>query len=237
MITALIPTKTDKYIANALLAFEISEPKSAHKVIVGDNGLSHDAGFAASELGARLLPIPNPFNFSRAINALAHAAPLNSHLLIMNDDAAIASPLWSLHCERILSDDRFADYGLISLQIDGGVGNPDQSLKSHPLMPLDVLFTDKTVCFVAALVRREVWASVGPLDEQFVGYGYEDDDYCMRVRRAGWKIGVTGAAYVTHGQDGYPHSSTYQKLHGTKRWEELSAFNRQLFLSKWGVRT
>ncbi len=37
------------------------------------------------------------------------------------------------------------------------------------------------------LVRREVVEQVGLLDEQFFLY-FEDNDWCLRMRKAGWRI-------------------------------------------------
>ena len=37
------------------------------------------------------------------------------------------------------------------------------------------------------MIRREVIAKVGELDEK-IFYGPEDADYCLRARRAGWKV-------------------------------------------------
>ena len=49
------------------------------------------------------------------------------------------------------------------------------------------------------LIRREVFETVGPLDEGFK-YGYmEELDYGIRARRAGWKLAAVPDAFVFHG--------------------------------------
>lgn len=49
------------------------------------------------------------------------------------------------------------------------------------------------------LIRREVFESVGPLDEGFK-YGYlEELDYGIRARAAGWKLAAVPDAFVFHG--------------------------------------
>lgn len=49
------------------------------------------------------------------------------------------------------------------------------------------------------LMRRELPAEVGLFDEGF-GFGYlEELDYCIRARRAGWKLAVVPDAFVFHG--------------------------------------
>ena len=57
--------------------------------------------------------------------------------------------------------------------------------------------------FCAALKRRTV-DTVGLLDEGFVGGG-DDDDYCRRLRKAGYVLGLSLDTYVIH------HSNTTHK--------------------------
>jgi len=47
------------------------------------------------------------------------------------------------------------------------------------------------------LVRREVVESVGPLDESLFMY-FEDVDWCLRMRKLGWRVFVQPEAVVTH---------------------------------------
>lgn len=52
--------------------------------------------------------------------------------------------------------------------------------------------------FHCAAVRRSIWNELGGLDSETFGMGYgEDSDYCIRARRAGYKLVVTGDA-CTH---------------------------------------
>jgi N-acetylglucosaminyl-diphospho-decaprenol L-rhamnosyltransferase len=47
------------------------------------------------------------------------------------------------------------------------------------------------------LVRREVVDAVGPLDESMFMY-FEDVDWCLRMRKLGWRVFVQPEAVVTH---------------------------------------
>lgn len=47
------------------------------------------------------------------------------------------------------------------------------------------------------LVRHEVISSVGLLDERFFAY-FEDTDYCIRARDAGWDVGCCTVAVAYH---------------------------------------
>lgn len=49
----------------------------------------------------------------------------------------------------------------------------------------------------ALMARREVFEQVGLLDPGYVAY-FEDTDFCMRARRAGWRVRYAPAAKVWH---------------------------------------
>ncbi|HYF63606.1 MAG TPA: glycosyltransferase family 2 protein [Herpetosiphonaceae bacterium] len=49
----------------------------------------------------------------------------------------------------------------------------------------------------AMLIRRAVWDSVGPFWAPFFAYS-EEVDWCLRARRAGWRLGYVPAAVVWH---------------------------------------
>jgi hypothetical protein len=85
----------------------------------------------------------------------------------------------------------------------------------------------RMVCFVCVFIPRRTIETVGLLDERFVGYGCDDDDYCLRVSRAGLKIGIFDGCYVDHAS-----------LRSTFRGTALSAgdyrANLKIFTEKWG---
>jgi len=47
------------------------------------------------------------------------------------------------------------------------------------------------------MVRREVIEQVGGLDENIFMY-FEDNDWCLRIRKAGWKVFYVPQAEITH---------------------------------------
>jgi GT2 family glycosyltransferase len=58
-----------------------------------------------------------------------------------------------------------------------------------------------SACFAAALITREGWQTIGPMDENFPFY-YEDVEWSYRARLFGYKIGFAPNSIVYHGFGG-----------------------------------
>ena len=78
-----------------------------------------------------------------------------------------------------------------------------------------------------ALIPRKVWTEVGELDEGF-GIGmYEDDDFCLRIREAGYRVTAADDCFVHH----FGHGS-FLKM-ATAEYEAIFELNRKRFEDKW----
>jgi GT2 family glycosyltransferase/ubiquinone/menaquinone biosynthesis C-methylase UbiE len=75
--------------------------------------------------------------------------------------------------------------------------------------------------------RREVFEKVGGFDPQFTPGNFEDDDLCIRVIRAGYRVWMANDAFVEH--DG---ARTIGK--SQVEYTNLLERNRQKFFAKWG---
>lgn len=77
------------------------------------------------------------------------------------------------------------------------------------------------------LIPRQILEKVGLLDQKFRFIYFEDADYAMRVRRAGFRCGIAKGSYVYHLGSGTMNHNP-EKL---RMFEE----NRRLFLQKWNL--
>jgi hypothetical protein len=90
-----------------------------------------------------------------------------------------------------------------------------------------LLFVGNVAFFCVAMSRRII-DEVGLLDEQFgIGF-FEDDDYCHRVKKAGYDIAIVEDSFVHHHL-----SASFDKM-GAKRRQRLFEENKRLFEAKWG---
>ncbi len=64
-------------------------------------------------------------------------------------------------------------------------------------LPEDEIAEVKAVSGSCMFIRRQTWQQVGPFDEQFFAY-QEDSDYCLRARKAGWKVMYVPITRIVH---------------------------------------
>jgi GT2 family glycosyltransferase len=186
----------------------------ARRVLLVDNGSAPPlaAAVAARFPTVEVLRLPDNRGFAGGYNAgitRALDGGAAAVLLLNNDTLVPPDLLTHLAAGLAVSD----EIGLVTAKIvyaaepqriwtvganlnvfldlkDGGQGQIDTGQWAAPR---DVEFAP----FCAILVRREVFESVGLLDEGFFLY-YEDMDYCRRARRAGWRVRLSPAAVVRH---------------------------------------
>ncbi len=210
-LTVVIPSRNGENVRACISAVRAMDPDI--RIIVVDDGL-----FAPDIVDAQVVQGEKPFIFSRNVNIGIQAAGRDD-VIVLNDDALLKSAGgFSLLKQAVATHPEFGIIGAVS----DAVGNRGQwpqriGLREDPRM----------VCFVAVFIPRSTLDAVGGLDERFTAYGFEDDDYCYRVRRAGLKIGVHDDCFVDH-----------TSLRSTFRGDPLTSAQleggRAIFERKWG---
>ena len=210
----IIPSRSSQ---NLKACVEAIRDEDFVNIYVVDDGLSIGARFYASP--AKILRGDQPFCFSRNVNIGIQAAHPHD-VVILNDDAILKTNNGFKKLEAATKD--HPEYGVIAASTNN-VGNPNQRHQAKGLRE-----EGRMVCFICVYVPRSTIKRVGMLDERFKPGMFEDDDYCLRTRRIGLKIGVDDDCFVDH-----------QSLHSTMRQDPEAAAqcfrqNRERFIQKHG---
>lgn len=199
--------------------------------------------YAASGI-ARILPLDEPFNWSRA-NNLAVAGDTTPILLFLNNDTTMLTPGWDAIVRRILARPGVAAAGALLSYPDGtiqhagmifgmggggpiheGVGQPPGQAGPNGRWSRMRGAAAVTGAFLA--VTRAAFDAVGGFDAEQLAIAFNDVDLCLKLRAAGHRIVQTGDIRLVH------HESRSRGLNVTQgqvAWDldELAVLHR-----RWG---
>lgn len=213
-LSVIIPSKTLENFRACSEAVSTLDPRV--KIILVNDGID---------------PVPNgtyvaqgekPFIFARNVNiGIQHAH--EDDVVILNDDAILKTPRGLTLLQE--AADEHPEFGIIA-STTNCVGNPNQYPKNVGLRE-----DPRQVCFVCVFIPRTTIDRVGLLDEIYTGYGLDDDDYSLRVRNAGLKIGIHDGCFVDHlslkssfrgaagaGGNFYPNLEIFKQKWGMDNW-------------------
>jgi hypothetical protein len=181
------------------------------EIIVVDNGSTDETPNALREISwVRMIRSEANVGFVRGNNLGLSATDPESDVLLLNNDTEILQPGW---VERLQETAHSApDIGIVGcrlllspevLSCIGAYVIPD-TCRGHfiGVWEKDVgqYGQDRevpTIIFACAYIRREVVISVGGLPEEYQTY-FEDTDYCLRAREAGFRIFSCGSVSILH---------------------------------------
>lgn len=78
--------------------------------------------------------------------------------------------------------------------------------------------------------RRDFFEEIGPLDERYEVGMFEDEDYALRAKSAGYLVAWTPEVYVHHA-----YHASIGKLLPTGEYMRLVEVNKTRFEEKWGI--
>ena len=162
--------------------------------------------------GCRVVTYRGGFNFS-AINNFGRKAAKGQYLLLLNNDVEVLSHDWLgellaeasqpgvAACGAMLyyPDDTIQHAGVI-IGLGGYAGHSHKYHRrgaSGYLFRLAAVQDYSAVTAACLLVRAEVYDALGGLDEAFT-VAFNDVDFCLRIREAGWRIAWTPYAELYH---------------------------------------
>ena len=227
LVSIIVPTKNQAAMVKRCVesVLRLTEYGN-YEIILVDNG-SDEADACAylqavedkfAELGSRLrvLRHPGPFNFSAINNRAVREAAQGSYLCLLNNDTAPLDGAWlgemmalarrpdvgAVGAKLTYPDGRIQHAGVI-LGVGWGspadhpyIGDPGDSIGYWGRLLVAQEFSAVTAaCLVT---RRAVWDAIGGFDESDFAVAYNDVDYCLRVREAGYRTVWTPYARLLH---------------------------------------
>jgi len=210
------------------------------EIIVVDNASSDGTRDYLCSLVARNANVRAIFNetncgFAKANNQGLAAAAGEVFVLLNND--TIVPPGWLPRLIAHLDDPAVGATGPTTNRI-GNEAEVDVCCDTYGdfLRAADAASTQgsrafdiPTLTMFCLAMRRDVFEKLGPLDERFTVGLLEDDDYSMRLHRAGLRLVCAEDVLVYHfGQ------ASFGQLVAGGEYATLLATNQRLFEEKWG---
>ena len=206
-------------LADCLSSIAAHPPARAHEIIVVDNASADGSVAMVRERypSVRLLELAHNSGFA-AGNNHAMGVSRGRYLLFLNPDTVVHPGAMDALVDFMEGHPDAGAAGSMLLNTDGTLQvscypAPTLARELWRLFHLDTLWpigiypmeewsTDvprqvDTVQGASFIVRRELLAEVGKLDESFFMYS-EEVDWCLRIRRAGWSIHWVPCSRVLH---------------------------------------
>lgn len=237
-VSIVIPTYNQKdYVLKCVSSIEKHTP-APYEIIVVDNGSQDGTANALRRIGGmvRVAALDGNRGFAGGVNHGLMMAK-GRHIVVLNNDTLV-TPGWLDNMMACLQSQ--ADIGVVGpvtnyiggeQQIEvpyddisgmwafaANYNRPDAS--KHRL-------TDRLVGF-CWLFSRELFERVGYLDEGYAIGNFEDDDWIVRAKLAGYKLAVAGDAFIHH------FGSVSMKAVEEQRFAALNKDNEQFYERKWG---
>ena len=250
LVSLLIPTRDRKTITEVAVRSILNKTTYPnYEIIILDNGstepetLEWFGAIQQEDPRVQVLRYDHPFNYS-AINNFGAKHAKGSLIGLINNDVEVINPAW---LTEMVSQALREDIGCVGAKLYysndtiqhagviigiGGVGGHSHKYfggNQHGYFSrLKLIQTVSGVTAACLIVRKSVYDEVGGLDEVNLKVAFNDVDFCLKVREAGYRNLWTPYAELYH------HESISR---GTEDSPEKQArFRREVefMQSKWG---
>lgn len=241
MVSIVIPAFNQLEYTRQCVNSIVANTHCAYRLILVDNGSTEPvADYFHSVPGAVVVRSEKNLGFAGGVNlGLAQA---RGHVLLLNNDTLVPEG-WLTRLESVLM--RAPDTGMVgpmSNYVSGSQLIPGLSFESLDAIsayaarrrrdyPDGIRDVARLVGF-CLLIRDTVLEEVGLLDEAYGTGNFEDDDYCVRALRAGYRLVVDEGSFVFH-----YGNRTFQSLGLVDAaWDALIERNAATFGAKWDLK-
>lgn len=244
-ISVIIPTRDKaELLSRCINSIQEKSSYPDYEIIIVDNGTTEPKALRLLEgqewaANTRVLRHPGPFNFSAMMNRAAAEAG-GSIICLLNNDTEVISQDWMETMAGHLMQDGVGVVGALLLFPDGSIQHAGdvvggiacvRHLRELPdggggeEMSLDVARDVPAVTGACLMTRRDLFQEIGGLDEVNFPVAFNDTDYCLRVRKAGWRVVCAQRARLFH-HELATRGSTWKPLDLLRLHREKRAFRK-----------
>jgi len=250
LVSLLIPTRDKKDITELAVCSILEKTTYRnYEILILDNGsvepetLDWFSHIQQQDKRVQVLRYDHPFNYS-AINNFGAQHAAGSVIGLVNNDVEVISPDWltemvshairpDIGCvgAKLYYSNDTVQHGGVILSLGGVAGH------SHKHFPRDangyfqrLLLTQSLSAVTAAclLVRKNIFEKVGKLDEENLAVAFNDVDFCLKVREAGYRNLWTPYAELYH------HESISRGHEDTPEKQRRFQKEVETMKSRWG---
>ncbi|HOE65837.1 MAG TPA: glycosyltransferase [Candidatus Hydrogenedentes bacterium] len=238
LVSIIIPAHNQLDYCRACVDSVLRHTRPPFRLVLIDNGSTDGvAEYFDSTPDAMVVHTGRNLGFPAGVNrGLAHA---QGHVLLLNSDTVVTEGWLERLEEALLETDDIGMAGPVSNCVSGF-----QQIETPPLRDEASIHafskqraldfhgqrreTDRLVGF-CLLIRDAAFVTVGLLDEAYGIGNFEDDDYGLRVRLAGFRMRIADDCFIYH----YGGRSFAGLGIAGDRFHALMDTNERYFLQKW----
>lgn len=208
LVSLIIPTRNGEDLVRQCIR-SIRDKTTYHnyEIILIDNGSDDPSALRyfqelSEKEGVRVLRDDRPFNYS-ALNNRAVTQARGEFVALINNDIEVISPDWLSEMvswavqpgigavgARLLYPQGQLQHGGVVLGLGGVAGHSHKHFpRDHPGYFHRAIVTQEFSAVTAAclLIRKSIYEAVGGLEEKALTVAFNDVDFCIRVREAGYR--------------------------------------------------
>lgn len=205
-------------------------------IVVDNNSTDGTREWLKEQTDIKLILNDENVGFPKGCNLGIEASEKDNDLLFLNNDTKV-TPRWLDNLKICLySDDKIgatssitnncSNYQVINVPYND-VEHMIEFADSNNITTPEKWEQKARLVAFCMLIKRDVINKIGIFDERFTPGNFEDDDLCMRITEAGYKLMVCNDSFIHHFG-----STSFKKDYA--KFNSVLKINAQRFEEKWG---
>ena len=193
MVSIIMPCTNRKDLTRVALDSIIKYTEAKYELIIVQEGEDKELNKLLKAYNVKFVHNKKPKGFAGAMNSGLEIAEGNYYCYINNDIVVI--PNWLESMLEVFEKNK--EIGLVSPTYTEAKKRPQNvdANNGEEITYIENPLELKGVCF---MVRKEAMDKVGKWDESFEMGGGEDNDLCVRIKQAGYKLAIARRSYIYH---------------------------------------